>query len=52
VLYMAKNGKQLEPKLHNIPQDIDDEVSRLKLEAMGIEIDVLSDEQSEYLRSM
>jgi len=52
VLYMAKNGKQLEPKVHNIPQEIDDEVSRLKLEAMGIEIDILTDEQSEYLRSM
>jgi len=52
VLHIAKNGKQLEPKLHNIPQEIDDEVSRLKLEAMRIEIDVLSDEQSEYLKGM
>jgi len=52
VLYMAKNGKQLEPKLYDIPQEIDDEVSRLKLEAMGIEIDVLTDEQSKYLKSM
>jgi adenosylhomocysteinase len=52
VLHIAKTGKQLEPKLYNIPQEIDDEVSRLKLEAMGTEIDVLTDEQSEYLRSM
>jgi adenosylhomocysteinase len=38
--------------VYDIPQEIDDEVSRIKLEAMGIEIDVLTDEQLEYLQSM
>ena len=52
VLYMAKNGKQLKPAVHNIPQDIDNEVARTKLEAMGIAIDVLSAEQLEYMGSM
>jgi adenosylhomocysteinase len=52
VLYMAKNGKELKPMVYDIPREIDDEVSRIKLEAMGVEIDVLSDEQLEYLKSM
>ena len=52
VLHIAKNGKQLKPALHNIPQEIDDEVIRIKLEAMGIDIDILTAEQSAYLNSM
>jgi adenosylhomocysteinase len=52
VLHVAKNGKQLEPKLYNIPAEIDEEVARIKLEALGINIDVLSAEQQAYLGSM
>ena len=52
VLHIAKNAKQLKPILYNIPSEIDDEVARIKLEAMGVEIDTLSPEQSEYLGSM
>jgi len=52
VLHIAKNGKQLKPKLYNIPQEIDDEVSRIKLEAMGVTIDSLTSEQTAYLASM
>jgi adenosylhomocysteinase len=52
VLHVAKTGKQLKPALYNIPQEIDDEIIRLKLEAMGINIDTLTDEQSAYLGSM
>ena len=47
--YLAKNGKKLEKKLYNIPQEIDDEVSRLKLEGNGMKIDVLTKEQEAYL---
>ena len=47
--YLAKNGRKLEKKLYNIPQEIDDEVSRLKLEGNGMEIDVLTKEQEAYL---
>ena len=52
VLYVAANAKKLAPKLHNIPQDIDDEVSRIKLDAMEIHIDTLTAEQQAYLSSM
>jgi adenosylhomocysteinase len=52
VLYMAKNGKQLKPAVYDIPREIDDEVSKIKLDAMGIEIDVPTDEQLKYLSSM
>jgi adenosylhomocysteinase len=52
VLHVAKNAKQLKPMLYNIPQDIDDEVIRIKLDAMGINIDTLTPEQAAYLGSM
>jgi adenosylhomocysteinase len=52
VLHIAKNAKQLKPALYNIPGDIDDQVVRVKLEAMGIKIDALSAEQKAYLESM
>jgi adenosylhomocysteinase len=52
VLHVAKNAKQLTPLLYNIPKEIDDEVIRLKLEAMGISIDTLTPEQAAYLGSM
>jgi adenosylhomocysteinase len=51
-LHVAKNGKQLKPALYNIPQEIDDEVIRIKLEAMGVNVDSLTAEQSAYLGSM
>ena len=52
VLHVAKNGKGLKGGLYNIPQEIDDEVSRIKLDAMGSSIDTLTAEQKAYLESM
>ena len=52
VLYIARNAKGLKPALYAIPHEIDDEVSRIKLEAMGVKIDTLSAEQRSYLESM
>jgi adenosylhomocysteinase len=49
--YMAKNHKTLEPKVYDVPDDIDAEVARLKLKAMDIEIDTLTAEQQHYLTS-
>jgi adenosylhomocysteinase len=49
--YMAKNADKLEKKVYSVPTDIDNEIARLKLEAMGISIDILSAEQSHYLNS-
>ena len=49
--YMVKNKGKLEIKVHPVPEDIDKEVARLKLRAMGIAIDSLTPEQKEYLAS-
>jgi adenosylhomocysteinase len=47
--YMVKNGQSLEAQVYTIPSDIDKEIARLKLEAMGVKIDVLTPEQEHYL---
>ena len=49
--YMVKHTDQLENKVYGVPQDIDMEIARLKLESMGIEIDTLTPEQVTYLNS-
>jgi adenosylhomocysteinase len=49
--YVAKRETKLEPKVHNVPDEIDKTVARLKLESMGVNIDTLTDEQAEYLSS-
>jgi len=45
------SGARLETKVHDVPQKIEDQVSSLKLAAMGIKIDRLTPEQKEYLSS-
>jgi adenosylhomocysteinase len=50
-VYMYRNGQNLENKVYAIPEEIDKEIARLKLAAMGIEIDVLTPEQETYLSS-
>lgn len=49
--YMAKNADSLKAEVYPIPADIDREIARLKLAAMGVNIDVLTAEQSKYLNS-
>jgi len=49
--YIAKNAASLEKKVYGVPVEIDSEVARLKLHAMGIAIDVLTEEQRRYLSS-
>ncbi|MBI3359553.1 MAG: adenosylhomocysteinase [Chloroflexi bacterium] len=49
--YMARHAAELEDKVYTIPQDIDREIARLKLKAMGTEIDTLTPEQEKYLTS-
>jgi len=49
--WVVKQGKGLEAKVHMIPRDIDQEIARLKLESMGIEIDRLTPGQEKYLAS-
>jgi adenosylhomocysteinase len=49
--YAVANAGTLERKVYPVPQEIDDEIARLKLETMGVDIDALSDEQARYLDS-
>ena len=49
--YVAKNHSRLSPKVYPVPQEIEENVARLKLQSMGIEIDSLSSKQAEYLAS-
>jgi adenosylhomocysteinase len=51
VEWIVQQGADLGKAVHTVPAEIDDEVARLKLESMGIEIDELTSEQEEYLRS-
>jgi len=48
---MDMNADKLEKKVYSVPTDIDNEIARLKLEAMGVKIDTLTDEQLKYLSS-
>jgi adenosylhomocysteinase len=49
--YVANNATSLEMKVYDVPEEIDAEVAKLKLHAMGIEIDTLTEEQKRYLSS-
>jgi adenosylhomocysteinase len=49
--YMVKNGLNLEKKVYGVPEEIDREIARLKMEAMGVAIDVLTPQQLAYLNS-
>jgi len=49
--YMVKNKGSLEIKVHPVPEEIDKQVARLKLNSMGINIDSLTPEQKQYLTS-
>ena len=49
--HVAKNHASLEPRVYDVPEEIDREIARLKLESMGVAIDVLTDEQRKYLAS-
>jgi len=49
--YMVRHADELERTVYPVPEEIDKEIARLKLQAMGIEIDVLTPEQEKYLRS-
>jgi adenosylhomocysteinase len=49
--YMVKHHKSLENKVYSVPEKLDKEVARLKLEAMNVTIDRLTPEQEHYLAS-
>jgi adenosylhomocysteinase len=49
--HMVKNHDSLEKKVYPVPDEIDREIARLKLESRGVEIDSLTDIQEKYLAS-
>jgi adenosylhomocysteinase len=49
--YLMEHEKELENRVYTIPEDVDREIARLKLERMGVKIDVLTEEQKKYLAS-
>ena len=49
--YMLIHAKELQPRVYTLPAELDKEIARLKLHAMGIKIDTLTKEQDAYLNS-
>lgn len=49
--FMLRNAESLKKTVYSVPSEIDKEIARLKLEAMGVKIDILTPEQSLYLNS-
>ncbi len=47
--YIAKNWDKLERRVYRMPEELDREVARLKLETMGVRIDTLTEAQKRYL---
>ena len=46
---MADQADRLEKKVYQVPDEIDDQIGRVKLAAMGLSIDTLTQEQKDYL---
>ncbi len=51
VEFLTKNSDKLAKKVYSVPREIDEEVAKLKLESMGIEIDTMTEEQKKYISS-
>jgi len=49
--YLLLHGNELEPRVYPVPRELDEEIARRKLEAMGMHIDTMSKAQSDYARS-
>jgi adenosylhomocysteinase len=49
--YMVRNVDVLGKKVYSVPEEIDRDIARLKLDAMEVDIDTLTEEQIAYLNS-
>ncbi len=49
--YMLKHAKEMQPHVYTLPAELDKEIARLKLQAMGVQVDTLTPEQDKYLNS-
>jgi adenosylhomocysteinase len=50
-LHIAKNGKKMKGGVYDVPQEIDEQVANLKLSSLGLSIDEMTNEQTQYLCS-
>jgi len=50
-IYMRENAESLANQVYSVPEEVDQRIAKIKLAAMGIEIDTLTPEQEAYLRS-
>ncbi len=51
MIHLAKHGKEMKPGVYNISKEQDQEVARIKLETIGVQVDKLTVEQEKYLTS-
>lgn len=51
VLHLSKHHSDLSPKVYPVPPEVDEEVARIKLQTMGVEIDTLTGGQKAYISS-
>ncbi|MDQ2906283.1 MAG: adenosylhomocysteinase [Ktedonobacteraceae bacterium] len=49
--YVLQHAKELEPRVYTLPADLDKNIARLKLHAMGVKIDTLTEAQNTYMNS-
>jgi adenosylhomocysteinase len=49
--YLVKHSFEMENRVYAVPEELDRQIATLKLKAMGVEIDVLTKEQQNYLAS-
>lgn len=49
--YMLKHAQEMQPHVYTLPAELDKEIARLKLQAMGVQVDTLTPEQDKYLNS-
>ena len=49
--YMVKNAKDLKPQVYSVPEPIDRQIAKLKLDSMNVHVDKLTADQEHYLAS-
>ncbi len=50
-LHMVRHGPEMKPDVYRLTREIDEQIARLKLEALGVQIDNLTTTQTDYLQS-
>ncbi len=48
-IWLSREGRQMEPRVYELPEEQDQEIARIKLETMGVRIDTLTEDQKRYI---